>query len=248
MRATRILFLAGALVAWGGQSSATEYEPDEGTEGHVPAFTYKVHLLRPGEGIDPELMRADLEYAEMMARHHEGALTMSEGYLADPRGANPIVRKLARAIIANQRFEMGVLDQVRQSAEAEPQTVLDLGFARMVARKTGIDGLEHLERFLARRPPGFLDFALTPGGAASEFDVAFAKGMILHHQAAVDMARAYNADPSGRNLVIRQMNLEVIVDQAYEIGVLEGVIERFPADPETVEPLPPAGMPMGHAH
>jgi uncharacterized protein (DUF305 family) len=193
-------------------------------------------------------MRADLEYTEMMARHHEGALTMSEGYLADRRGTNPIVRKLARAIIANQRFEMGVLDQVRQSAEAEPQTVLDLGFARMVARETGVDGLEHLERFVARRPPGFLDFALTPGDAASEFDVAFAKGMILHHQAAVDMARAYNADPKGRNLVIKLMNNDIVVDQAYEIGFLERVIERFPRDPETVEPVAPAGMPMGHAH
>jgi uncharacterized protein (DUF305 family) len=248
MRAVRILILAGALVAWGGQSSASEYEPDEGTEGHVPAATYEVRLVRPGEGIDPELMRADLEYAEMMARHHEGALTMSEGYLAGPRGTNPIVRKLARAIIANQRFEMGVLDQVRQSAEAEPQTVLDLGFARMVARETGVDGLEHLERFVPRRPPGFLDLALTPGGAVSEFDVAFAKGMILHHQAAVDMARAYNADPKGRNLIIKLMNNDIVVDQAYEIGFLERLIENFPGDPETVEPVPPAGMPMGHAH
>jgi uncharacterized protein (DUF305 family) len=243
-----ILILAGALVAWGGQSSATEYEPDEGTEGHVPAVTYEVHLLRPGEGIDPELMRADLEYTEMMARHHEGAVTMSEEYLADPHGTNPIVRKLAQAIIANQRFEMGVLDRVRQSAQAEPQTVLDLGFGQMVARETGVDGLEHLERFVPRRPPGFLDFALTPGGAASEFDVAFAKGMILHHRAAVDMARAYNAGPKGRNLVIKLMNNDIVVDQAYEIGFLERLIERFPGDPETVEPVPPAGMPMGHAH
>jgi uncharacterized protein (DUF305 family) len=248
MRAMKTLMLASALVAWGGASSAIEYEPDEGTEGHVPAVTYEVHLLQPGEGIDPELMRADLQYTDMMARHHEGAVTMSNDYLADPRGTNPIARELAHAIIANQRFEIGVLDRVRQSTEGAPQTILDLGFVRMVGRETGVDGLEHLERFVRRPPPGPLDFALTPRGEASEFDVAFAKGMILHHQAAVDMARAYNDGPKAENRVIRLMNLDIIVDQDYEIGVLEQLIGRFPGDPGAVEAVPPAGMPMDHAH
>jgi uncharacterized protein (DUF305 family) len=249
MRAMKTLMLAGALVAWGGGATfATEYEPDEGTEGHVPAVTYEVYLLQPGEGIDPALMQADLEYTKMMAQHHEGALTMSKDYLGDPRGSSPIARELAHAIIANQRFEIGVLDRIRQSTQSPPQAILDLGFVRVVGRETGVDGVEHLERFVRRLPPGPLDFALTAGGEASEFDVAFAKGMILHHQAAVDMARAYNADPLAQNPVIRPMNLDIIVDQNYEIGVLERLIDRFPGDPEAVEPVPAAGMPMDHAH
>jgi hypothetical protein len=48
------------------------------------------------------------------------------------------------------------------------------------------------------------------------------------------------------------LNLDIIVDQSYEIGFLERIVERFPGDPETVEidsSIP--GMmhvPMGDGH
>jgi uncharacterized protein (DUF305 family) len=120
---------------------------------------------------------------------------MSTDYLDDPRGTNPILRKLARAIIANQRFEIAVLDDVRRRAATGPETVADLGSRRIVRRQVGVDGLEHQWRFIKRRPPGFLDLALAPGLEASERDVKFSKEMMLHHQMALDMARRYNATP-----------------------------------------------------
>jgi uncharacterized protein (DUF305 family) len=98
--------------------------------------------------------------------------------------------------------------------EKGPQTVADLGFARIVRRETGIDGLEHQWRVVKRRPPGFLDLALAPGLEASERDVKFSKEMMLHHQMALDMARQYNADPKATNLILKKLNLDIIVDQA----------------------------------
>jgi uncharacterized protein (DUF305 family) len=223
------------LIASSGVSWAIEYEPDEGTEAHVPTVVHDMLMLWPEETVDPRIIRADLDYAVGMQRHHEGAVTMSRDYLEGPRGTNPILRKMANGIIANQRFEIAVLDVVRHHAATEPETVLDLGFMRIVRRPAGIDGLEHGWPFLRREPPGFLDLTLAPGLESSERDVKFAKEMMIHHQGAVDMARRYNADPQASNLILKRLNLDIIADQSYEIGFLQRIVDRFPGDPDAVE-------------
>jgi uncharacterized protein (DUF305 family) len=234
MRILRAPLIAASLVALSGASFAIEYEHDEGTEAHVPTVVHDLALVGPEETVDPRTIRADLDYATGMQRHHEGALTMSRNYLDDPRGTNPLLRKMARGIIANQRFEIAVLEVTLSHAAAEPETVLDLGFARIVRRPTGVDGLEHEWQFVERKPPGFLDLALAPGLESSERDVEFAKEMMIHHQGAVEMARRYNADPVATNLILKRLNLDIIVDQSYEIGFLQQIVDRFPGDPDAV--------------
>jgi uncharacterized protein (DUF305 family) len=235
MRTARTSLIVAVLLGLSGVSWAREYEPDDGTEGHVPAVAYEMFVLPPGETIDPATIRADLDYTAGMRRHHEGAVTMSRGYLEDPRGTNPILRELAHAIIANQRFEIAVLDDIRRRVEKEPETIADFGLARIVRREIGFDGLEHQWQFVKRQPPGFLDLALAPGLEVSERDVKFSKEMMIHHQAALDMARSYNADPKATNLIIRLLNLDIIVDQTYEIDFLERMVERFPGNTDMVE-------------
>jgi len=250
MKMPNALMVLALLIALPGVASADEYEPDEGTGGHVPVVAHEVFMLAPGEMIDPRTIGADLDYTAGMTRHHEGAVTMSTDYLEDPRGTNPILRKLAHTIIANQRFEIALLEDVRRRVEKEPEMVADLGFTRIVRREIGVDGLEHQWQFVKRRPPGFLDLALAPGIEASERDVKFSKEMMLHHQMALDMARRYNADPKATNLIIRRLNLDIIVDQAYEIGFLQQIVDRFPGDPDAVEidrsMEHMMGMPMNH--
>jgi uncharacterized protein (DUF305 family) len=248
MRIPKTFIAVPVLVALSGASWAIEYEnDDDDRSGHVPVVAHEIIVLRPGQAVQPATIRADLDYAAAMKRHHEGALTMSTDYLEDARGTNPILRKLAHAIIANQRFEIAVLDEIQRRVEKAPETVADLGFARIVRRQTGVDGLEHQWQFVKRRPPGFLDLALAPGLEASERDVKFSKEMMLHHQMALDMARAYNADPNATNLILKRLNFDIIVDQTNEIGLLQQIVERFPGDPDAVEidrSIPGMDMPM----
>jgi uncharacterized protein (DUF305 family) len=244
------VLITAVLIALSDAALAIEYEPDEGTEAHVPTVVHDLLILGPEEAVDPDTIRADLEYAAGMQQHHEGAVTMSRAYLEDPLGTNPILRKMARGIIANQRFEIAVLDVVQRRAAAEPETVLDLGFARLVRRAAGVDGLEHEWGVLQREPPGALDLALAP--ESSERDVKFAKEMMIHHQAAVDMARQYNANPHAANLILKRLNLDIVADQSYEIGFLQQIVDRFPGDPASVEiadPIPGMeGMDHGAGH
>jgi uncharacterized protein (DUF305 family) len=241
-----IAFLVSAfLMGFPGISWAIEYEnDDDDRSGHVPVVAHETFVLAPGESVDPAIIRTDLDYTTSMKHHHEGAVTMSTDYLGDPRGTNPILRKMARAIITNQRFEIAVLDVIRRYVEQGPETVADLGTVRVMRRKIGVDGLEHQWKFVKRRPPGFLDLALAPGLEASERDVKFSKEMMLHHQMALDMARAYNADPKATNFILKRLNLDIIVDQANEIGFLQRIVDRFPGDPDAV---PGMDMPTDHS-
>jgi uncharacterized protein (DUF305 family) len=235
MKMLRAPLIAAGVVALSGAAGAIEYEHDEGTEAHVPTVVHDLLMVGPEETVDPRTARADLDYTAGMKGHHGGAVTMSRDYLDDPRGTNPILRKMAHGIIANQRFEIAVLDVVERHAAAGPETVLDLGFARIVRRPAGIDGLEHQWAFIKREPPGFLDLALAPGLESSERDVKFAREMMIHHQGALDMATRYNADPQATNLILKRLNLDIIVDQSYEIGFLQQIVDRFPGDPAAVE-------------
>jgi uncharacterized protein (DUF305 family) len=235
MKMLRTALIASVLVAPSGASFAIEYEHDEGTEAHVPTVVHDLALVGPEETVDPRTIRADLDYAAGMQRHHEGALTMSRDYLDDPRGTNPVLRKMARGIIANQRFEIAVLDVIQRHAATEPETVVNLGFARIVRRAAGIDGLEHEWGVLKREPPGFVDLALAPGLQSSERDVKFAREMMIHHLGALEMASRYNADPQATNLILRRLNLDILTDQSYEIGFLQQIVDRFPGDPAAVE-------------
>lgn len=72
----------------------------------------------------------------------------------------------------------------------------------------------------------------------------------MHHQMALDMAHACNADANGGNRVIGKINSRILRDQAVEIGILTSVISRYPGDPDSVE-IPPEmhemmGMPHQH--
>ena len=179
-----------------------------------------------------------------MSRHHAGAQAMSRNYLRDEKGTNPALRKLADAIIYNQGFEIEVLARAREGVTREP-AVLDLGFTRLAARELGVDGLEHRRpKFIARPPPTGGDLALLPPERISAFDVAFAKGMMIHHQAATDMAWEYNQDPTASNRVLRLLNLDIIREQLYEIGFL-GEVGGACGDLGTFVPLVVGGMIVG---
>jgi uncharacterized protein (DUF305 family) len=246
----KTLTVAAVVLGVASGAWATEYDnDDDDRSGHVPVIAHQVFLLAPGETLHPATVRADLEYVAGMVPHHAGALTMSTAYLEDPRGTNPVLRELAHAIIANQRFEIALLEEVRRRAQKPPETIADLGVARLARRELGIDGLEHQRKFVKRRPPGFLDLALAPGLEASERDVKFSREMMLHHQMAIDMARAYNADPAATNLILKRLNFDIMVDQANEMALLQQIVDRFPGDPNAVqidESIPGMDMPMRH--
>jgi uncharacterized protein (DUF305 family) len=164
-----------------------------------------------------------------MRPHHAGALSMSREYLADPGRSSPLLQALARAIIANQTFEIGMLDEVARNLDRPPMRLGLLGGAALQPQAT--EGIAGAQRFFKEPIPGPLAYAVGP---ASERDVQFAKAMTVHHQAAVEMARGYLADPDARNGYLGLMNVDIVTDQTQEIAVMRRVVAAFPGDPDAV--------------
>lgn len=179
--------------------------------------------------LDPAAMRADRDYVAGMRPHHAGALSMSQDYLADPAAGSPALRALAQAIIRNQRFEIGLLDEVSRNLD-RPPVVLNLGLARLVLQPGATEGLGQMQQFLRSPVPG----PLVATGPVTARDVQFAKAMIVHHEAALAMARGYHADPAARNGFLGLMNTDIITDQSTEIAFMRRVIAAYPGDAAAV--------------
>ena len=93
--------------------------------------------------------RADREYVAGMRPHHAGALSMSREYLSDPGRSSPLLQALSRAIVANQTFEIGVLDEVGRNLD-RPPVRLPFGLALQPVATEGLTGAQRFFRGRSR--------------------------------------------------------------------------------------------------
>jgi uncharacterized protein (DUF305 family) len=218
--AATLALLAPAAARAEGVDPTHEYRP-----GEPPVTTTWFRLA------DPAARAADLRYIEGMRAHHEGALTMSEAYLREADARSPALRRLAEAIIVNQRYEIALLEEASRQIEAAPR-VLALGPLRIPLQSIGTEGLGPSWRHLRAQIPGPTDLAAGP--PPTETDVRFAKAMGIHHRAALRMVRDYGADPAGRNGFLGWLNVGIATDQSQEIALMRAVVRRFRGDADAV--------------
>jgi uncharacterized protein (DUF305 family) len=213
-------------------------------EGYVPGGT-PVTTTWYGRS-DAAALRADRAYIRGMRPHHAGALTMARDYLADPAARSPALRRLAEAIIRNQSFEIGLLDDVARNLD-RPPVRLGVGPLGIALQPMATEGVAQRQGFMRAPIPGVLDAV----GPVSVRDVQFAKAMTVHHQAALDMARAYQADPAARNGFLGLLNVDIVTDQSQEIALMRAVTAAYAGDAAAiaVEPGMVHGMEgMQHQH
>jgi uncharacterized protein (DUF305 family) len=217
--------------------------------GNLPAFagvepSYEPHKPRavtPWYGSSGEQERqADLGFIAGMRPHHAGALSMSKEYLGNAHASSSVLQQLARGIIHNQEFEIGMLDTVQENLTRP----LD-GNMRRIAT----DGLSQKQRFTRMPMPGPLD-AWAGKKEVSAEDVRFAKAMIIHHQAALDMANDYLKNPHAKNGYLERMCLDILLDQEQEIAFMQSVIDSYPGDADAIkiDPSMVHGMEGMHHH
>ncbi|PZQ44958.1 MAG: DUF305 domain-containing protein [Micavibrio aeruginosavorus] len=167
--------------------------------------------------------KADLDFVKGMRPHHAGALTMSDEYLSDPQAKNVQLKSLARGIKHNQTFEIGMLDRVEQLVGKPIQKE---GATRQVAEQ----GLAQKQRFQrAPMPAGFGKSEVTAR------DVQFAKGMAIHHEAALVMAKEYLANPHATNKYLRLLCLDILRDQKMEIAFMNDIVAQYPGNPDDIK-------------
>ena len=220
--AAALLAATGALALPAAPARAAIEDGYDPTAAPVPSTWYAP--------ANPAALKADRDYVAGMRPHHAGALSMSRDYLADPDAGSPMLKDLAQGIIRNQRFEIGLLDEVSRNLD-QPPKVLDLGFARLALQPVATEGFGQMQRFLRSPNPGLLTAATGP---VTLRDMQFAKAMIVHHQAALEMAHGYHADPAARNGFLGLMNTDIVTDQTQEIALMRRVIGAWPGDAAAV--------------
>ncbi|SHJ36556.1 Uncharacterized conserved protein, DUF305 family [Roseomonas rosea] len=203
-------------------------------EGAAPVVTRSYTVVSPERLA--AVRKADRDYVTGMRAHHAGALTMSQEYLKDPQASSPILKELAHAIMQNQRYEIAVLDEVARQLDQAPRMV-DLGFLRFAVQPAASEGLAQQYRYARYPVPSLLTPVFRADAPVTMRDVQFAKAMTIHHQGALDMARAYQADPNARNSFLGLMNVDIVTDQSQEIALMRRVVAAYAGDAEAV-PVP----------
>jgi len=148
----------------------------------------------------------DVMFAQMMIPHHEQAIEMSDIALDPTVMAGDVVKNLALKIKAAQ----------------DPEIQQMTGFLSLWNKSLTMDeSMDHSDMMSGMLSAEELSRLSTLRGA--DFDRAWLKGMIAHHEGAVEMAEAVLKD--GVNTAVRELADAIIKGQEAEIAEMRNLIK-----------------------
>ncbi|MBU4337256.1 MAG: DUF305 domain-containing protein [Actinobacteria bacterium] len=203
-----VALLTAAVLVLAGCSTDTS-APSAGGASDA-ATTAESAPAASGTADTPNL--ADIEFAQMMIVHHQGALEMAQ--LAVDRAESPDVKELAERIEAAQQPEIEMMQSWLRAWGAEP---LDPAGAM-----PGMDHGSMMDTGEGGMASGSQMQQLQDAQGA-EFDTLFLQLMTVHHQGAVAMAQA-EVD-NGESTDALALAQQVIIDQTAEIELMQGMLD-----------------------
>jgi uncharacterized protein (DUF305 family) len=187
------------LAACGGTSSPTA----------APSTTGSMPMTTAAPAAAGDHNQADVMFAQMMIPHHEQAIEMAG--LASSRASSTEVKALAAQIQAAQQPE---IDEMKGwlAGWGAPTMSNDMG-----TKDTGHD--------MAGGMMSSDDMATLEGLSGTAFDREFLTSMTTHHQGAVDMAEAEQAN--GSYQPAKTMAATIIRTQTEEINTMAELLKSI---------------------
>lgn len=152
---------------------------------------------------------ASIDFLKGMIPHHEAAIRMSESYL-NYNGEVSDLQTLAKDIITAQKEELAQMNDLVKQYEEE-----------------GKKDQEKEDAYLAKYSEMFSDDSMShhinPSGV-DNIDQAFAEGMIMHHQMAVDMAKDILEYTDHKE--VRELAQNIIDVQEKEIEQMQKLVQK----------------------
>ncbi len=154
---------------------------------------------------------ADVDFLDGMIAHHAQAIAMARW--APSHGAGPAVLRLCERIVNAQTDEITIMSNwLRDHHQAvptpDPRGLAMPGMAPML-----------MPGMLTPAQMAQLDSARGP-----EFDRLFLRGMIQHHQGAVDMVNALFAKGAGEEETVYKLASDIYADQTTEIARMQNML------------------------
>lgn len=208
-----------ALVALlsGSVAPAFAYEPHTHSHAHKTTTQkkvckatceYKAAMKKMHQGMNIDYTGdTDLDFVTGMIPHHQGAVDMANTVLKYGKDAE--IRTLARWIIQAQETEIGFMESW-QRGRLNPNASR-VNTPQVEAYKKAMESMHHAM---------MVDYT-------GDADVDFVRGMIPHHQGAVDMAEIELK--YGKNQEIHKLASDIINSQQQEIEVMKKWLEKHPA-------------------
>ena len=154
------------------------------------------------ESSNQDFNGADVMFAQMMIPHHEQAIELSDIALDPTVGAATAVATLATAIKAAQDPEISQMKGLLSTWEKP---------------LTPEDGMDHGSMMKGMLSPDEMNSLAAL--RAMQFDAAWAKAMIAHHEGAISMAE--DVIKTGKNAEVRALAETIVASQEAEIAELQ---------------------------
>lgn len=188
---------------------------------------YMDGMIKMHEGMDIDYTgRADTDFVRGMIPHHQGAVDMAGTLLK--YGKDEELRTLAGRIITAQKQEIAFMKEWLHRRADKPS---ELSYDEIMK----LPGVEGFERANEKMHSGMMiDYT-------GDADVDFARGMIPHHQGAVDMAKVL-LKHGGQDAALQQLARDILLSQSREIIQMQNWLDKHPA------PVAPAKGKKKHHH
>ena len=150
-------------------ASQAQMQPSH-TAPHIGAYMDIMDKMHQGMSTGVQAKNADVGFAKGMIAHHQGAIAMANVELQYGKDAE--MKALAQKIVDAQQGEIKFMQDWLTKNEASQPTASNAKEVTQAYQQKDMDNHD----------------AMMQGTMDADPDIAFAKGMIPHHQGAIDMA------------------------------------------------------------
>ena len=170
---------------------------DGAAAGTSPLTTSMNEMMAKMNAMKP-MGNTDHDFAHMMMAHHKGAIAMADIELRD--GKDATMRQMAEKIKADQQKEIGELEPIAERLDSAP---------------TNYKPQDPADPFTAQMKASMDEMMKNTPATVADPDMNFNMLMTVHHQSAVDMAKAELAH--GKDTKLKEMAQMMIDAQQKEI-------------------------------
>lgn len=153
---------------------------------------------------------AAVDFLKGMIPHHESAIEMSESYL-EHGGTNNELKEMANNIIQVQKKEIEEMDRLIQKIEDTGETDSQKEQKYLDAYQKMMSSHQNMNHTASN---------------AQDVEQAFANGMIMHHQMAVEMSRIILDNTEQKD--VRDLAQSIITAQEKEIEQMRKITDKNP--------------------